>query len=246
MAIAQLNLLVINLPLIVFYRALILFDGLLLIFERLASERIARHRLLIAGQVKLRLLQQSLIVLQGAFRLFELGLIRPGVDFDQRLTLADHLSFAIIDSDHFSGDLSVDADGREGGDRSQSIDMNPDVSFADGRGFDVHDRGLIQCILGGLRLGLVYEGKNDNQDQQADEENPYPGSPFSRGGRGRGEWVGMQARFRTLHAFGAPADNVAVVVSLNQYANSLPARSVPCGRCPFTDARMLYSSSVWA
>ena len=100
---------------------------------------------LIAGQIDLRLLEEALVVLQGAFRLFELGFVGPGVDFDQRLAFADHLAFAIVDGDDPSGDLAVEADGGDGGDGAKGVDVDADVALADRGGLDGDDGGLIEC-----------------------------------------------------------------------------------------------------
>ena len=101
-------------------------------------------------------------MLQGAFRLFELGFVGPGIDFDQRLAFADHLSFAIVDRDDPSGDLAVEADGRDGGDGAQGVDVDTDVALANRGRLDGDDGGLIECVLVGFGLGLAGNKQHDH------------------------------------------------------------------------------------
>src|ERR1700722_3356361 len=130
MTIAELDLLVFDLALVVLDRTFVLFDRLLLVIQGLVSDGVERHSLLVACQVDLRLLEQALIVLQRALRLFELGFVGPGVDFDQRLTFARHLAFAIVDRDDPPGDLAIQTDGRDWGDRAEGLYMNAHVTLA--------------------------------------------------------------------------------------------------------------------
>ena len=209
MAVAELDLLVVDLAFIVFDRAFVLLDRLLLVFQGLAGDGVQRRGFLIAGQIDLCLLEQALVVLQGAFRLLELGFVGPGIDFDQRLAFADHLAFAIVDGDDPSRDLAVEADGGDGSDGAEGVDVDADVALADRGGLDGDDGGLIECALVGLGLGFVGNQQHDAEYKQGDEEDAKPGATsFFNDGGGTRKGIGMQARFWTLHGCRTPADDL--------------------------------------
>ncbi len=214
MAITELHLLIVDLALIVFDRTLILLDRLLLVIQGLVGDGVPRHGFLVARQIDLCLLQEALIVLQRAFRLFELGFIGPRVDFDQRLALANHLPFAIVDRDDPSCDLAIKTYGRDRGDGAEGVDMDAHVALANRGRLDGDDGGLIQCALVWFGLGFVSNQQHDAEDKQDDKNNAKPGTTFSfTNGRGTRERIRMQARGGTLHGRRTPVDHLICYVA---------------------------------
>jgi hypothetical protein len=86
---AHLHLVVLDRALVVLHRSLVLQHELFLVLERLPRDGILGPRILIALQVHLRFGEQVLIAIERALRLFELRLIGPGIDIDQRIALVN-------------------------------------------------------------------------------------------------------------------------------------------------------------
>ncbi len=72
--------------------------------------------------------QHSLIVLQGSFGLRQRRLIGARIDVDQRIALAHHLAFAVVDGHDLPGDLAVDGDGVGRRHRPKRIHVDVDVA----------------------------------------------------------------------------------------------------------------------
>ncbi len=173
-----------------------------------------RGGFLVAGQVELCLLEQALVVLQGAFGLLELGFVGPGIDFDQRLAFADHLSFAIVDRDDLTRDLAVEADRRDGRDGAQGVDVDADVALADSGGLDSDDGGLIECTLVRFGLGLVGNQQHHDENKQGDQDDAKPGAAFFHGDGSTGEGSGDKLASGLSICFWTPGDGVVCCVAL--------------------------------
>ena len=99
MAVDDIELLLIDLRLIEFHRALVLLHDVDLILVLLARDRILLGEFLIAREVDLRLREQALIARELALVLGLLKLIGPRVDLGEKIALLDHLPFGEADLD---------------------------------------------------------------------------------------------------------------------------------------------------
>ena len=91
-------------------RALGLNYRLLLVVELLFGDGVSGIGCLVPLQIDPRLRQHSLIAFQSSFRLRQQRLIGARIDVDQRVALAHHLAFAVMDRHDPACNLAVDRD----------------------------------------------------------------------------------------------------------------------------------------
>ncbi len=87
MTIAKLDLGILQLTKVVFDESFILNHGQLLIIENLFCNSVRGECFPVSGEIDLRLLKHSSVVIEHAFCLLQLGLVWPRVDVDEGIAL---------------------------------------------------------------------------------------------------------------------------------------------------------------
>ena len=132
----QLQLGVVDVGGILLDRGLVLRNQRGLRIQLLFRNRVGRDRALVALQIELRVIQQSLIARQRAFGQIQLNLIRPGVDLGQDLSRLHQIAFVEIHFHQLAVDPRLDRYGVEGGHVAQPVQVDRDGGARD---FGNHD-----------------------------------------------------------------------------------------------------------
>lgn len=133
MAIAELHLIEIQSALVGLDEPFILENELLLIIELLLRDSVFGPGCAIPFEVHPRLGKDVGISLKVTFGSRYLCLVLPRVDIHQRVALADHLPFTVVDAGKHSGHLVVNRGCVDRGDGTDRIEVNTDVALLCGR-----------------------------------------------------------------------------------------------------------------
>ena len=194
MAVGELDLVVLDGALVGLDGAFILDDGLFLVVELLLGDGVAGVGGTVAVKIDARLGEDALIVLQRTLGLGEGGLVGTRVDVDERLALADDLSFFVVDGHDLAGDLAVDGDGEDRRDGPESVVIDVDIA---GVGLSDGDGGRALCSVSatsgrgtcgpagsgasasavcgrGLLRGGEEMDEDECDDNPCDDQNPEP------------------------------------------------------------------------
>ena len=131
----------------------------------MARDAVAGPGVLVAIQVHFRFGQQILVVLERSLGLLELRGVGPVIEIDERVAFAHDLSFAVMDSSDYSGDLGGEGVGVDRRDCTYSIQVNGDTSRFRRGCSDWHAlRGLFTLLSFGRGNFSMVNNENEQQD----------------------------------------------------------------------------------
>ncbi len=188
-AIGHLHLVILQGALIVLDGALILQDEFFLVFESLSRNGVALPGVLIALQIHLGFRQQILIALQSTLRLHHLRLIGSGVEIDQRVTLMNQLTFAIMHCRDDAGDLRGNRIGVDRGNGADRLQVHADAAqLGSSRGDRYRaEHGVTAAGLRGRRSSRsVPQDYVKQSGEQQQNHDPDPAVAPLRGRAGSG------------------------------------------------------------
>jgi hypothetical protein len=136
-----------------------------------------RDECLVAHQVELRLLEQTLIVRKLAFILLREQLVGPVVDLREQIALFDMIAFLEGDLQELAVDLGPHRDRRQWRDRAEAGIDDLDIAGADCRHADrlrrptgvLMRRALCRCGVEDM-IGVIANAAEDDEADQKTEE----------------------------------------------------------------------------
>ena len=132
MAVLDIELLLIDLRLIEFHRALVLLHDVDLVLILLARDRILLGEFLVAGEIDLRLREHALIARELAFVLCLQQAVGPVVYLGQCISLVDDLPLGEGHRYHLTVNLRHHGYGRDRRDRSERVQHHANIAAAYG------------------------------------------------------------------------------------------------------------------
>ena len=178
------------------HRALVGFDGALILpdqrrlgVQRLARQAVLRHQLAVAGQIKLRVLQQGLVMRQRALGLLLRHLVGARIDLRQEIALLHDLPFGERHIRQLAVDLRLDGHRLQRRHRAELAEHDPDVARPDrGRADGLRRPGIggpaaLRRLLRRQMEIRIIPPARDQQDH--DEPNHQATQPARTGWRRR-------------------------------------------------------------
>jgi hypothetical protein len=172
--------------------------------DGLAGDRVLGQQRMVTHQIKLRLLEQSLILEQLSLVLIKNRLIGARIDLHQEIAFFDHLAFLKGNRLQLPGDLSLDHHRREWRDRAEPVERNLKVSLRHRCGNHRdrtrrHESSAATRTCGrrarppaigniGLMLRIIDHPGNGARD---DEDSANPNKPAAHRGRLFGDQTGF-------------------------------------------------------
>ena len=127
-------------------------------------------------QVRLRLIEQPLIMGELPLRKIERRLKGPRIDLREKVAFVDELAFLEADVHQLAIDLRLNRNGGERRDRSEACQRLIHLTRGDFRGADRLDI-LRRSLLGGAVRPKKTPGANPDDRRDDQEDNPHKASP---------------------------------------------------------------------
>ena len=126
-AIDEIELRSLDVRLVLLDGAFVLLDEELLVSDLLLGDAVLLAQSLVSGEVRLRLVEQALVVDERPFRQVERRLMGTRIDLGEKVALMDNLAFLEADFGQLPADLGLDGNRRQRGHGSQAGERIVDI-----------------------------------------------------------------------------------------------------------------------